>query len=124
VNMKQLSKVLAIAEHVDFGDQFALLAGELADAIHASQRWGDVPTDAMHVAALFKWQARRFDATWDQPALMECYEWLKMSVNILDLDEKYDEIFRVVNDKRNRGLNPIYKLDVQPTDSRFKLLEA
>jgi hypothetical protein len=55
---------------------------------------------------------------------MECFEWLKMSINILDLDEKYDENLRVVNDKRNRGLNQIYKLDVQPTDSRFKLLEA
>jgi hypothetical protein len=124
VNMKQLNKVIAIAKHVDFGDQFSLLAGELVVAIHASRCWDDVPTDAMHVAALFKWQARRFDATWDQHALMECYKWLKMSVNILDLDEKHDEVLRVVNDKRNRGLNPIYKLDVQPTDSRFKLLEA
>jgi hypothetical protein len=124
VNRKQLAKVLYIADHTAFGDKFALLAGELADAVHKSKTWGDVPTDAMHAAALFKWQALRFNGTWDQEALEECFEWLKKTIMVLDIDSKYEEVKSVVESKAGRGHEALFHLDIEPTDSRFKLLEA
>jgi len=124
MNRKDLAKVMYIAEHTNFGDQLGVMSGDLADAIHKGQ-WGSVVTDALHAAALFKWQGLCFDGTWDLNMLDECFEWAKRVIVIADLDDRHAEVKSVVEAKRERGwTSPSFNLAIESSDSRFRLVEV
>jgi hypothetical protein len=88
MNKEMVAAVINYAETQEFGyPEFGILAGELADCVHAAKtEW--VYTTTRACAALFKWQAYQFNGEWDQKALTETINWLRQKVLVTDW-EKY-----------------------------------
>lgn len=71
------TRIVELAEATTFGPEYAVLAGDAADAIHANPR---ATLPARNAAALVKWQARNMNGEWDANALNEILDFMAKAI--------------------------------------------